>query len=250
MLRNFTPAVLIGILFLSCHKQSGAPALFTVKGQVVDTATHRVLSNVKVYLAGGSSYLGAVTYDLPELDSAVTDAHGNFVLQHTTQTSYGLYALTVEVATQDGYRPQPNCYPDSYPPGYSYPEPYILFYPVHPGSDAPVTVYARAVGLTRLNLKVDSNPYDTLVLLGYTIATPGAAWSEILTGPSVDTTFWVPTQPLVANTIQVAILTVGLRDSVNPGLNMHRMDEYTVTPGALDTPVLNVRYASAYDIKL
>ena len=176
-------------------------------------------------------------YDVGPLDSTLTDNNGNFSIKYTAEGNSVDYALTVSNLINGGYSNQSNYVNDL---SHTL---YIFNYSRQLNN---VAIIARLLYYARVNLKVLSNPYDTLYLDVISIDGSLFIRKEII-GTSVDTTFLTRYLPDARNIFEYNILSVGLEDSSTGFLR--RMPD-TLQSILKDTVVIAKTINSTYDIPL
>ena len=230
-------AFIIILTLTACRKNVPQGQLIQANGFVIDPVINKKLPDVKVYLYGGHSSFYGVYYDVGPLDSTITDNNGNFSIKYTAEGNSVDYALTVSNLINGGYSNQSNYVNDL---SHTL---YIFNYSRQLNN---VAIIARLLYYARVNLKVLSNPYDTLYLDVISIDGSLFIRKEII-GTSVDTTFLTRYLPDARNIFEYNILSVGLEDSSTGFLR--RMPD-TLQSILKDTVVIAKTINSTYDIPL
>jgi hypothetical protein len=226
---------LSGLTFISCHKDVAAGTLIQANGFVIDSVKNKRLSNATIYLYGAHQTFYGIYYDIGPMDSTVSDNNGNFSLKYIAAGNSIDYALAVGSVIYGGFSSQNNYVVDvahtQYPFNYS-----------HQLNNA--IVRARELNYLRLNLKLLSNPYDTMnVMVNTTYGEFGALYK--LTGNSVDTSILTRCLPDALNYIFYEIEPEVVQDSFK-----FRREIDTVTANLADTLTISKTFNSTYDILL
>jgi hypothetical protein len=226
---------LSGLTFISCHKDVAAGTLIQANGFVIDSVKNKRLSNATIYLYGAHQGFYGIAYVNGPLDSTVSDNNGNFSLKYIATGNSIDYALTVGNPIYGRFNGQNNYVVDAahflYPFNYS-----------HQLNNA--IVRARELNYLRLNLKVLSNPYDTMnVMVNTTYGEFSASYR--LTGNSVDTSILTRCLPDALNYIFYEIESGMVQDSFK-----FRREIDTITANIVDTLTISKTFNSTNDILL
>ena len=226
------------LLFLTaCRKDVPKGQAIQATGFVIDSVKNKKLSNVTVYLYGAHSTFYGVYYDDGPLDSAISDKDGNFSIKYYAEGNSVDYALAIGNVMYGGYSNQTNYVIDISHPIY-------IFNYSHQLNN--VALKARELNYARVNLKVLSNPYDTLFL------DVGTAYGELFLrnqfiGTSVDTSFLIRYLPNATNVFEYQILSTRIVDSST--MFIRQMPD-TLQPVMKDTIVISKTINTTYDIPL
>ena len=229
---------LLTILVLSaCRKPVPEGQLITANGFVFDSLKNKKLANVTVYLYGAHSTFYGVYYDDGPFDSTKSDNNGNFSIKYNAEGKSVDYALAVGNVVYGGFTSQNNFVVDIKHPFYPFKYSHQL---------NNVELRARELNYARINLKVLSNPYDTLYLDVST--TYGELFlRHILVGNSLDTSFLTRYLPGEINFFEYKILSSRVVDSAT--MYIRRMRD-TMTSTMVDTAIISKSINSTYDIPL
>jgi hypothetical protein len=236
-LKIIIPFVFLTLLLLaSCRKDVPKGAVIQANGFVIDSVKNKRLSNVTIYLYGAHSNFYGVYYDIGPLDSTISDIDGNFSLEYSAEGTSIDYALAIGNVVYGGYTSQNNYVVDVVHPLYPFNYSRLL---------RNVALRARELNYARINLKVLSNPYDTLYLDVST--TYGELFlRNLFIGKSIDTFILTRYLPDATNTFEYQILSRQLLDS---GWFIRRMTD-TLAAKMDDTITISKTINSAYDIPL
>ncbi len=226
---------LSGLTFISCHKDVAAGTLIQANGFVIDSVKNKRLPYATIYLYGAHQTFYGIYYDIGPIDSTVSDNNGNFSLKYIATGNSIDYALGAGNVIYGGFSSQNNYVVDV--AHYQYP-----FNFSHQLNNA--IVRARELNYLRLNLKVLSNPYDTMnVIFNTTYGEFGASYR--LTGNSVDTSILTRCLPDALNYIFYEIQSGMVEDSFK-----FRREIDTVTANLADTLTISKTFNSTNDILL
>lgn len=224
---------LSSLALLSCHKDVPAGTLIQANGFVIDSVKNKRLSNATIYLYGATQNFYGIYYDIGPLDSTVSDNDGNFSLRYTATGNSIDYALAVGSVIYGGYSSQKNYVVDVAHDKY-------LFNFSHQLHN--VIVRARELNYLRLNLKVVSNPYDTMVVFFSTNSGEFSSSIYKLTGNSLDTSILTRCLPDAANDIFYEIEPWMAPDT------LFRREIDTITANLADTITINKTFNSTHDL--
>ncbi len=220
----------------ACRKDIPKGQLIQASGFVIDSVKNKKLYNATIYLYGAHSNFYGVYYDVGPLDSTVSDIDGNFSIKYSAEGNSIDYALAIGNVVYGGYTSQDNYVVDVAHPLYPFNYSHQL---------NNVALRARELNYARINLKVLSNPYDTLYL-DVTTTYGELFLRNLFVGTNIDTTILTRYLPDAPNTFQYAILSRQLLDS---GWYIRRMFD-TLTPKMDDTMTISKTFNSTYDIPL
>jgi hypothetical protein len=220
-----------------CRKDVKKGTTISANGFVIDSAVNQRIPGATVYLVGGKQGYYGMEYGPSALDSTSTDAQGSFSLSYVAQGNYTDYALCLENFGVP-FRPLHGTYIRTESPTY-YP-----FNFVHQLTDQPLTAWK--LGQATYTLRVDSNPYDTLLLRVFNEGV-GFESDYAFFGSHIDTTFQLPYFPYSQNYIWYRILVSSLQDS---STRFTRFALDSIRPGIVNSFVFSQIYSSAYDIPL
>jgi hypothetical protein len=232
---RYSLILLMSLTLISCHKDVPAGTLIQANGFVIDSVKNKRLPNATIYLYGANQTFYGVFYDVGPLDSTVSGNDGNFSLKYTATGNSIDYALAVGSAIYGGFSGQNNYVVDvvhsQYPFNYS-----------HQLNN--VIVRARELNYIRLNLKVRSNPYDTMNILVTT------TYGELtllyrLTGHSIDTSILTRCLPDTSNYFFYQIESESAQDTFR-----YRREIDTIMTNLTDTLTITKTFNSTYDIPL
>lgn len=232
---RYSLIVLSSLTLISCHKDVPAGTLIQAYGVVMDTVKNKRLTNATIYLYGAQQNFYGIYYDVGPLDSTVSGNDGNFTLRYTATGNSIDYALMVGNVIYGGFTGQNNYVVDvahsQYPFNFS-----------HQLNN--VVVHARELNYIRLNLKVVSNPYDTMRILVST------AYGELslmyrLTGHSIDTSILTRCLPDTANYFFYQVEPAVIQDSFK-----YRREIDTVMTNLTDTLTISKTFNSTFNIPL
>jgi hypothetical protein len=224
------------LLSTSCRKDIPKGQLIQADGFVIDSVINKKLSNVTVYLYGAHATFYGVFYGGDPLDSAISDSNGNFSIKYSAEGHSVDYSLAVGNVIYGGYSGQNNCVIDASHPS----SPFNYSHHI-----SNLAVCARKLNYARVNLKVISNPYDTLYLDVSTTYGELFIRNQIV-GKSIDTSFLTRYLPNRTNTLEYKIISYRLLDS---GWFLRRMPD-TLAPELDDTVVVTKVLNSTYEIPL
>ena len=225
------------LVLTACRKDVPKGQLIQANGFVIDSVKNKKLSNVTVYLYGAHSTFYGVYYDVGPLDSTISDKDGNFLIKYSAEGNSVDYALAIGNVIYGGYTNQPNYVIDISHPMY-------IFNYSHQLNN--VALKARELNYAIVNLKVLSNPYDTLYLDVST--TFGELFlRNIIIGKSVDTSFLTRYLPAETNIFEYKILSAQVVDSAT--MFIRRMRD-TLVLTIKDTVIISKKINSTYDIPL
>ncbi len=232
---GYSLILLSSLTFISCHKDVPTGTLIQANGFVIDSIKNKRLSNATIYLYGAHQNIYGVYYDVGPLDSTVSDNDGNFSLRYTATGNSIDYALEVGAVIYGGFSGQNNYVVDVAHSQY-------LFNYSHQLNN--VIVRARELNYIRLNLKVSSNPYDTLNLL---VSTTYGEFSLMyrLFGHSIDTTILTRCLPDASNYFFYELEPGVVQDSFK-----YRREIDTVMTNLTDTLTITKTFNSTFDIPL
>lgn len=235
--RIFIGLFLILLFLVSCRKEVPKGQLIQANGYVVDSVKNKRLSNVKVYLYGGHATFYGVFYTVGPLDSVVSDKDGNFSLQYRAEGNSVDYALAIGNVVYGGFSGQTDYVIDISHPIYTFNYSHQL---------NNVTLKARELNYAIVNLKVLSNPYDTLFL--DVNSTQGEFFlRHQFIGPSIDTSILTRYLPDATNVMEYKILSTRVADSAT--MFLRRMPD-TLPPATQDTILISKVINSTYEIPL
>ncbi|WP_298296241.1 hypothetical protein [Hydrotalea sp.] len=226
------------LLFLpACRKDVPKGQLIQATGFVIDSVKNKKLSDVTVYLYGAHSTFYGVYYDDGPLDSTISDKDGNFSIKYNAEGNSVDYALAIGNVVYGGYTNQTNYVIDISHPIYIFDYSYQL---------TDVALKARELNYARVNLKVLSNPYDTLYL------DVSTTYGELFLrnrfiGRSVDTSFLTRYLPNTTNIFEYKILSSRIVDSAT--MFIRRMPD-TLQSVLKDTIVISKIINTTYNIPL
>jgi len=224
------------VLLTACRKDVAKGQIIQANGFVIDSVKNKRLSDVTIYLYGAHSNFYGVYYDFGPLDSAISDIDGNFSLNYSAEGQSIDYALAVGNVVYGGYTSQNNYVVDVVHPLYPFNYSHLL---------RNVALRARELNYARINLKVLSNPYDTLYLDISTYY--GELYlRNLFIGTSIDTSILTRYLPDALNTFDYHISSTYLLDS---GWYRRTMTDSLVTKMD-DTITISKTFNSAYDIPL
>ncbi len=215
MIKNIFTLVILSLL-ISCVKDIKKGTHIVVSGFLTDTVKNKNLSFAKVYLVGcknGFYRRSCLDY----LDSAITDANGNFSIYYRAEGKSVEYVL--EVAEDNNY--SDNLFKQF---------PFV-------NNSVGVRLKSQELNFLQLKLKVDYNRYDTLYIY------PAHGTGKRLIGRSLDTTLTLKVLPLNQNIIAYRIFSVG-----NDSGAIFRMLIDTLNIGSADTTTYSKRMQSTYQI--
>lgn len=203
-------------LIISCAKQVKKGKRIVANGYVVDTLKNKRLPFAKVYLVGCHREFSGRKYCTDYVDSATTDANGNFSITYRAEGNSAGYVLEVKFDNNYG--------------DYSLREfPFV--------NEEVTRITAHELNFLRLNLKVGFNRYDTLYI------DPRYGDSKQLIGRSIDTTILLKVLPNIENLIAYQIAAKGF----DSGFISRRMID-TVRVGFADTTVTSKTINSTYQL--
>ena len=232
-LRNsILPVLWICFFLSSCRKDVPAGQLIQADGFVIDSVKNKKLPNVTIYLLGARQTFYGVYYT-DAVDSTLSDNDGNFSIKYRANGKSLDYALTLRHPGRiyNNTSSVEDLTHAIYPFNYTY-------------QLSGVAVLARELNFVRINLKVQSNPYDTLYIDINSME--GALFSQYpIIGKTVDTSFLARFLPNTMNSIQYQILAVSLLDSGNAFI---RNITDTLAATSADTIVVSKTINSTYDI--
>ena len=228
---------LILLVLTACRKDVPKGQPIKADGFVIDSIKNKKLSNVTVYLYGAHSTFYGVYYDVGPLDSTVTDNNGNFSISYNAEGKSVDYALAIGNVVYGGFTSQNNYVVDISHSLYR-------FNYLHQLNN--VALRARELNYARVNLKVFSNPYDTLFL------DVSTAYGELFLrhqfiGTSIDTSFLTRYLPNATNFFEYKILATRIVDSAT--MFIRRMPD-TLQLEMKDTIVISKTINTTYDIPL
>ncbi|HEY4148314.1 MAG TPA: hypothetical protein VGM41_05280 [Chitinophagaceae bacterium] len=240
-MKHFIPAgalvlLLAPFVLTSCRKDVPAGRLIQASGFVVDSVINKKLAGVKVYLVGAEQSFYGVSYGYGPYDSTVSDANGNFSIQYRAEGKSVDYALAIAGVIYGGFTAQDNFAIDVNHP----------YYPFNYKDNLTgVGVRARQLSVLAINLKIQSNPYDTFYLYAFT---PYGEFSDkrLITGPSTDTTILTRCLPNSFNSIHYEVQSQRLFDS--GWLIRRTIDSVPTGPG--DTTRISKTIGSTYSLPL
>src|ERR1700733_13307269 len=212
------------LLLTSCVKDIPKGQLIQADGFVIDSVINKKLSNVTVYLYGAHATFYGVFYGGEPLDSTISDSNGNFSIKYSAEGHSVDYSLAVGNVIYGGFSGQNNYVIDASHPSSQF------NYSHHISN---LAVCARKLNYARVNLKVMSNPYDTLY---HDVTT---AYGELFirnqfVGNRIDTSFITRYLPNRTNTFEYKIISYQLLDS---GWFLRRLAD-TLAPKPDDTVVI------------
>jgi hypothetical protein len=222
---------------VSCRKDVPKGQLIKASGFVVDNMKNKRLSHVTVYLYGAHATFYGVYFGMLPLDSAVSDNNGNFSLTYGAEGNSVDYALGIGNVVYGGYTGQTNCVVD-------------VLHPLYPFNYSHqldnIAISARELNYVRINLRVLSNPYDSLWL---DISTNSGELflRHLIFGTSIDTSILTRCLPNAVNNFEYKILAVRLEDSSS---NFIRRIADTINVSFVDTVVVSKTIKSTYNIPL
>jgi hypothetical protein len=189
-----TGALLWGLLILlgmSCnsifqHHISKGQSI-KAKGFVIDTVKHKRLAGVKIYLMGGYNYedvnSGGWDWNIT-VDSAITDANGNFAFNDVAEGKSEDYALSIDnFIRTNGAGVTSDEYP-VYPFNSNGSSPIITEHKVYELNNK--IIYARELNYARIHMKMLYNVLDTLDCRVYNYSQADVYFFVI--GKRIDTT--------------------------------------------------------------
>jgi hypothetical protein len=230
-------AFLTTLVLTACRKDIPKGQLIQANGFVFDSVKNEKLSNATVYLYGAHSTFYGVYYDVGPLDSTISDNNGNFSIKYNAEGNSVDYGLAIGNVVYGGFTNQNNFVVDIHHPLYPFKYSHQL---------NNVELRARELNYARVNLKVSSNPYDTLYLDVNT--TYGELFlRNIFIGRSVDTSFLTRYLPGEINIFEYKILSAQVVDSAT--MFIRRMRD-TLAPTVKDTAIISKKINSTYDIPL
>jgi len=215
--------------------------LIQANGYVMDNFKNKHLPNVKIYLYGGIETYGNITYSGPPLDSAMSDANGNFSISYHTEGTSVDYALIIGNYLHVGYPMQYDYVTDISQPAYA-------FNGVSNLNN--IVLKARELNYVRLNLKVLSNPYDTLdINVTSTIGAYGNYFIlHRLTGSHIDTSLYTRYLPgTYLTSFGYFVENHFLSDSLT---GFMRSIYDTLPSNSKDTVIYSKTFNSTYDIPI
>lgn len=220
----------------SCRKSVPKGQLIQASGFVIDSVKNKKLPNATIYLYGAHSTFYGITYGDGPLDSTISDANGNFSISYTAVGNSVDYSLAIGKTVYGGYTSQENYVIDAYHPEFRF----NFLQQINN-----VSLKARELNYARVNLKVLSNPYDTLFFDVSTI------YGELrlryrLTGRTIDTSILTRYLPNSQNNFWYQILATQLLDS--GGYIRRKID--TLNTNLIDTIVISKTINSTYDLPL
>jgi hypothetical protein len=236
-LKIIMPFAFLALLLLTaCRKDVPKGAVIQAFGFVIDSVKNKRLPNVTIYLYGAHSNFYGVYYDVGPLDSTISDIDGNFSLEYSAEGTSIDYALAVGNVVYGGYTSQNNYVVDVVHPLYPFNYSRLL---------RNVALRARELNYARINLKVLSNPYDSLYL--YISTAAGELFIQnLFIGASIDTSILSHYLPEALNTFQFEISSAQLLDS---GMQIRTLTD-SITAKMQDTITISQTFNSAYDIPL
>lgn len=230
--------ILLSLLVLiACRKNVPQGQLIQATGFVFDSVKNKKLANVTVYLYGAHSDFFGVFYSDGPFDSTVSDNNGNFSIKYYTEGKNIDYALAIGNVVYGGYTRQNNYVVD-------------VSHPLYPFNYSRqldnVMVSARELNYARVNLKVLSNPYDTLYL------DIGTTYGELFlrnqfAGKSIDTSFLTRYLPGTNIFFEYKILSTRIVDSAT--MFLRRMRD-TLQSTTKDTILISKTINTTYNIPL
>ena len=225
------------LVLTACRKDVPKGQLIQANGFVIDSVKNKKLSNVTVYLYGAHSTFYGVYYDVGPFDSTISDNNGNFSIKYNAEGNSVDYGLAIGNVVYGGFTNQNNFVVDIHHP----------FYPFNYSHQLNnVGLRARELNYARVNLKVLSNPYDTLYLDVST--TYGELFlRNMFIGKSVDTSFLTRYLPGDTNIFEYKILSTQVVDSAT--MFIRRMRD-TLTSTVKDTAIISKTINSTYNIPL
>lgn len=225
------------IFLISCRKNIPRGQLIKASGYVIDYVKNKRLSNVTVYLYGAHATFYGVYFYTETLDSVVSDSIGNFSLKYPAEGNNVDYALGIGNVVYGGYTGQTNCVVDVLHPLYRFNYSHQL---------DNIAISVRELNYVRVNLRVLSNPYDSLWL---DISTNSGELflRHLIVGKSIDTSILTRCLPNAVNNFEYKILAVRLEDSSS---NFIRRMTDTITANLVDTVVVSKTIKSTYNIPL
>ena len=229
--------VCLALLALTgCRKDVPKGQLIQASGFVIDSVKNKKLYNATIYLYGAHSNFYGVYYDVGPLDSTSSDIDGNFSIKYSAEGSSIDYALAIGNVVYGGYTSQNNYVVDVAHPLYPFNYSHQL---------NNVALRARELNYARINLKVLSNPYDTLYF--FVMTNSGELFlKNFFKGTSIDTSFLTRYLPDALNTFEFSVNCWQLLDSgmytrtITDSLKL-KMD---------DTIAISKTFNSTYDIPL
>jgi hypothetical protein len=224
------------LALIACRKDIPKGQLIQANGFVIDSVKNKKLPNVTVYLYGAHSTFYGIFYDVGPLDSTISDNNGNFSIKYNAEGYSVDYALAIGNPIYGGYTSQDSYVMDIYHPSYPFNYSYQL---------NNVSLSARELNYARVNLKVTSNPYDTLYFDLSSIQN-ALFRRNVFTGSSIDTSFLTRYLPNTIHTFEYQILSRSLLDS---GWFIRRMTD-TLSLNNDDTIVISKTINTTYDIPL
>ena len=232
---GYSLILLSSLTFISCHKDVPAGTLIQANGFVIDSVKNKRLSNATIYLYGAQQTFYGVYYDVGPLDSTVSDNDGNFSLRYTATGNSIDYALEVGSVIYGGFSSQNNYVVDVAHTNYPFNYKHQL---------NKVIVRARELNYIRLNLKVGSNPYDTMNIF---VSTTYGEFSLLYRffGNSIDTSILTRCLPDAPNYFFYEIESESAQDSFR-----YRREIDTLMTNLTDTLTITKTFNSTYDIPL
>lgn len=225
------------LLLSACRKPVPQGQLIQANGFVFDSVKNKNLPNVTVYLYGAHSTFYGVYYDDGPFDSTKSDNNGNFSIKYNAEGKSVDYALAVGNVIYGGFSSQNNFVVDSKHPFYPFKYSHQL---------NNVELRARELNYARVNLKVLSNPYDTLYL-DISSSHHELFLRHILVGSSLDTSFLTRYLPGDTNFFEYKILSSRVVDSAT--MFIRRLRD-TLTSTTVDTAIISKNINSTYDLPL
>ncbi|KAI9447033.1 hypothetical protein F5148DRAFT_1292497 [Russula earlei] len=209
--------------------------IIQASGFVTDSVKNKRLPNVTIYLMGAKQTFYGVYYTLGPLDSTVSDNNGNFSFSYTAQGDCVDYGLVIGMSTYGGYTHQNNYVVDVFHPEYHFNQAYQL---------NNIVLKARELNYVKFNLKVLSNPYDTLNI-NFSTGHGELFLQYQFIGSGIDTSLLMRYVPNEAAYLRYFIYSSRLYDSA-----YNRQGADTFQLALKDTAVISKTFNTTYDIPI
>jgi hypothetical protein len=245
VLQYFRRVVIIFLIIISltscqssCEKNIAKGTIINANGFVIDSVKNKRIPNATLYLFGGHQPFGSpIVFSGPALDSTVSDQNGNFQLQYTAEGNSLDYALGVTRNALYGF----NQYPMNYVA-----DPFHLLY-VFKGATqlTNIAISARELNYALINLKVLSNPYDSLY---FSISSPeyyNLGSNYLFIGNTIDTSILIRCLP---NSTYRFFYSISAKQLIDSGYVRERIDSSNIT--LVDTTIITTTINSTYDFPL
>lgn len=240
--KNLFWCLLIALISQSCFKEIESGSLIRVSGSVKDPVKNKTLPLAKLYLYGAKSTFYGISYTQGPLDSVVANAQGNFSIAFQAEgisVDYGLSLDNGKGSPQGRYVVDRSN---------------DMFEFNFQKQISNAVVSGRELNFSRLSIKVDNNPFDTL----YVSTQSHPIQTQYVVGKQVAATLNFTHLPNAENQFQIYVAsardTIGLYESnrnIPAGGRFfypHRSLTFTYQADLSDTIRLNKSIGNLLDI--